>query len=211
MLSVKVALAFSITLLIVAIGVVLSRSPLVVAGTNSVELATAVPLSKSASHSSCQAVGTVPQGTSAIRVSLSSGAGPTVRLKVLSSSHVVTEGELPAGWGLQANVSVPVKRLSHTVRNATICTSVGPSVERLFTFAPPIRPGNKENLGLNDVRLRMEYLRPGSHSWWSLASSVAYHMGLGHAASGTWLVFLVLALMLAVSVLAVRLTLRELG
>jgi hypothetical protein len=35
-------------------------------------------------------------------------------------------------------------------------------------------------------------------------------MGLGHAASGTWIVFLVLALMLAVVILASRLALREL-
>jgi hypothetical protein len=56
----------------------------------------------------------------------------------------------------------------------------------------------------------MEYLRPGRKSWWSLASSVAHHMGLGHAASGTWIVFLVLALMLTVVILASRLALREL-
>jgi hypothetical protein len=35
-------------------------------------------------------------------------------------------------------------------------------------------------------------------------------MGLGRAASGTWIVFLALALMLAVVILASRLVLREL-
>jgi len=35
-------------------------------------------------------------------------------------------------------------------------------------------------------------------------------MGLGHAASGTWVVFLLIALMIVVAVLASRLLLREL-
>jgi hypothetical protein len=57
----------------------------------------------------------------------------------------------------------------------------------------------------------MEYLRPQPKSWWSLASSIAYRMGLGRAVGGTWIVFLALALTLAVALLALRLTLRELS
>src|SRR6202043_813748 len=54
---------------------------------------------------------------------------------------------------------------------------------------------------------RVEYLRPGHSSWWSLASSVARRMGLGHAAAGTWIVFLLIALMITVVTLASRLIL----
>jgi hypothetical protein len=53
-------------------------------------------------------------------------------------------------------------------------------------------------------------LRPGTKSWWSMASSIAYHMGLGHAPSGTWIVFLLIVLVLGVVFIVVRLTLEEL-
>jgi hypothetical protein len=59
-------------------------------------------------------------------------------------------------------------------------------------------------------RVRVEYLRPGDASWWSIAPEVARRMGLGHAAAGTWSVLLVLALMGCVVVLCSRLILREL-
>ena len=49
------------------------------------------------------------------------------------------------------------------------------------------------------VNFRVEYLRAGHGSWWSRASSVARHMGLGHAASGTWIVFLLIALMITIA------------
>jgi hypothetical protein len=39
---------------------------------------------------------------------------------------------------------------------------------------------------------------------------VARRMGLGHAPSGTWVVFLLMGMMIVVAVLATRLILREL-
>jgi hypothetical protein len=59
-------------------------------------------------------------------------------------------------------------------------------------------------------RLGIEYLAPSHGSWWSRLLSVARHFGLGRAYSGTWIALLVAALMAAVVVLAVRLSLREL-
>ena len=57
--------------------------------------------------------------------------------------------------------------------------------------------------------LRFEYLRPGSSSWWSLASSVAHRMGLGRSPAGTWIVFFLIAIMIAVAALASLMVLRE--
>ena len=59
-------------------------------------------------------------------------------------------------------------------------------------------------------RIRVEYLRPGGASWWSVAPEVARRMGLGRAAPGTWIVLLVLALMGCLVALCSRLVLREL-
>jgi hypothetical protein len=208
MRSVKVALAVAIAFTVVAIGAVLSRAPLTVAGTNSVQVKAPVAFTHG-NTSSCQ-TGTLPQETSGIRVSLASGAGPRLHIRVLSGSRVVTQGERPAGWGLEANVVVPVRAVTRTVRNALICITVGRVVEPMPVLGVPTRPRSPQPLAFKDVRLRLEYLRPGPKSWWSLASSISYHLGLGRAASGTWLAFFVLSVMIAIAILAVRLTLEEL-
>jgi hypothetical protein len=209
MRSVQIALVAGLTLVVIAIGVTLSRAPLSVAGTNSIPAHPPVGETRG-NEQSCQQGGTVPQGTSVIRVSLSANVGPKVSLRVLSGSRVLTQGERGAGWGEDETVSVPVRRVSHTVHNTLICTTVGPSIEYFQIRGTPRRAASPRALGLRGVMLRMEYLRPGRKSWWSLASSVAHHMGLGHAASGSWIVFLVLVLMLAVAALASRLVWREL-
>jgi amino acid transporter len=58
---------------------------------------------------------------------------------------------------------------------------------------------------------RMEYLRPGPTSWLSIIPSVARQMGIGHAPSGTSVAYVVVAVMIAISLLASRLVLTELG
>lgn len=210
MRSVKVALVVGLALTVVAIGTAVARSPLTLAGTNSVpEKGTGV-LNKG-DESSCQPAGTLPQGTTAIRVALEAvGVGPRVDLRVLSGSHLVTEGERGAGWGTATSVTVPVKRVSHTVRDARVCTSIGPTVEPYQFRGTLVKPTATNVFSLPEARLLMEYLRPSSESWWSLVPSIAYHMGLGHAASGTWLVFLALILMIAVTILASRLVVEQL-
>lgn len=209
MRSVKVALAASTIVIAAVIVGVLSRSPSVVAGTNAITIAGHADL-PTGNVSSCQRVGAVPQGTSAIRVSIGSGAGPRIRLDVVSASRIVTHGELPAGWGLAAETVVPVKTLTHPVRDAVVCTSLGAAAEPIRVEGRP-RPGSANGaITFSRIDLRMEYLRPGARSWFSLASTVAYRMGLGRAESGTWITFLALLLVVAAGVAAARLAVREL-
>lgn len=207
---VRIALAVSGILLVLAIAAVLSRSPPVVAASNGVPATGHAELELTGGNtSSCQPVGTVPRGTSALRISIGAGAGPRVRVEVLSEGLIVTRGELPPGWGLAAAADVPVKPLTRDARDALVCTSLGPDVGPLKALGTP-RASSGEDTLLSEIELRVEYLRPGSSSWWSLASSIAYRMGLGRAVSGTWITFLALALMVAVGVLAARLVLADL-
>ncbi|HEV2975279.1 MAG TPA: hypothetical protein VGX69_09845 [Solirubrobacteraceae bacterium] len=201
------ALVVALVLTAVAVGVTLSRAPLRVVGTNAVPTE-AVVASTRGNTSKCQ-VATVPQGTSGIRASIASGDGPRLRVKVLSGSRVIARGERAAGWGLEVGALVPISVVPQTIEGALICIDVGASVEPTPLLGVPTRRGPPSALSFKDVKLRLEYLRP-AQSWWSQVSSIAYHMGLGHAASGTWLVFLVLALMIGVAVLAARLVLAEL-
>jgi hypothetical protein len=207
---VKLAVAAALALVAAAVGVVLSYSPLVVAGTNSVAPA-AVAEFKRGDIGACQQAATIPAGTSAIRIALEARAiGPKVAVRVLSGKRVLTSGQRAAGWGPAPTVTVPVRRVREIVSGAFVCAAVGPTVEPFRVHGVALARATVGARTLGDVRLRIEYLRPGPRSWWSLSSSIAYHLGLGRAASGTWLAFLALALMITVAALAARLVMAEL-
>jgi hypothetical protein len=210
MRGVKAVLAVGAAAIALALVVLLLQSPLTVAGTNGVPAQVSVEL-EHGQVGGCQPSATIPAGTSAIRIAIEVRAvGPAVTVKVGSGSGLLTEGHLDAGWGSAPTVTVPVKGLAHAVSGARICTTIGPAAEPFRLYGIRARPPLVVTGRLRNVMLRMEYLRPGQSSWLSLTSSIAYHMGLGRAASGTWIVFLALALMLGIAALATRLTLREL-
>jgi hypothetical protein len=206
---VRLALAAGLALVAIAIIIVLSRSPLVVVGTNGVPAYRGVAYANGGT-SGCQVAGTIPSGTTAIRISASANVGPTVTLRAISGSEVITEGKRPAGWGIDESVTVPVKRVSSTVSTARLCTTFGKSLEPIEINGAEVQTTGPGGTRARAVRLRFEYMRPGSSSWWSLARGVAHRMGFGHAPSGTWIVFLLIALTIAIAALASRLVLREL-
>ena len=205
MTSVRSAIALGLTVILVAIAVVLSRSPIAVIATNSVPLRQATSLFKKTTR--CQNGGKLPAGTTAIRLSLSANIGPALSLKAYSGSRLLTQGSVRAGWGVDETVTVPVTPLTHAVGNPLICVAVGTPFETVQVNGTELA---STSAGFAGVALRMEYLRPGDHSWLSLASSIAQHLGLGHAAPGTWIVFLSLALVGTLIALVAREISREL-
>ena len=145
---------------------------------------------------------TIPHGTSAIRVSLSANVGPRVSIRVLEGSRVLAQGERPGGWGATETVTVPVTHVASAIHDATLCTTIATPIEYLQINGTPSPDGS--------VLLRLEYLRPGPRSWFSLAPTISHELGLGHAFPGTWIVFALLALMLAAIALVARVLLEEL-
>ncbi len=200
MRRVRLALAVGFAAMASALAIVLSQAPLTVAGTDGVPAHPNVAVSHG-DESGCQPGGTLPRGTTAIRVSLAANTGPRVRLAALSGSGVVTAGERGAGWGVAESVTVPVSRVPRTIRGVRICNTIGPAVGEVEANGSRVR---------GRTLLRIEYLRPGPKSWLSMVSSVARHMGIGHAPGGAWVAFAVTATMIATSVLASRVLLREL-
>jgi hypothetical protein len=211
MRGVQVALAAGLTLVIVAIGLTLSRSPATVAATNKHHAQQESPISSTRRPTSyCQAGETLPRGTTAIRISLGASIGPRVRLLVSVGGRVVTGGEQDSGWTGWV-VAVPVRPLSHTLAGVTICASFAPTHETVILLgkrtqaAIAAREGGRPTQG----RMWIEYLRPGTRSWASLASSVVRNMGFGRAWSGRGIVLVALLLLAAVAILATRLVLSE--
>jgi hypothetical protein len=192
MRRVQVALAAALTVIAIALGLVLSRPPLTFAGSNGVPANFAIAFI-GGNQVICQPGGTVPAGTEAIRVSLSVNTGPSVRVRVLSGSTVVTEGAHSVGWGVDETVTMPVRRVPRTIAGASICTTIGPAVE-------PIQ--------VNGAKAPSSNGGPGV--WLRLVPSVARDMGIAHAPAGTWVAYLTIAVMLAVCALVSRSVLREL-
>jgi len=192
------------------VALTLSQSPVTIAQTNT------------AAHSyvgvardpisACQSNEVLPRATTAIRLRADSFTGPRVLIKVLAGGRVITQGERGSGWTANV-VTVPVRPLPRTRSGVELCFTLFLNGHELSIFSGEPTNGPlaaRGSGGLLDGRVRVEYLRPGRSSWWSLVLAVARRMGIGHAWPGTWSVLLVLTLMGLVALVCSRVILREL-
>jgi hypothetical protein len=206
-----VTLGVGLALLAAASAMALTRSPPRVVRTGQQE--GALVASTTAAAVGCQTGETLPADVSGIRVSIWAFFGTSVHVAVYSGSHVLTEGSRGPDW-TGSTVTVPVTPLHHAVSPVKVCFRVGPDSEILYFLGAQASPA-EATIGTAGQqlagRMDFEYLAAGQGSWWSRIGQVANHMGLGHALTGVWVVLLVLALMAATGVLAVRLVLRELA
>jgi hypothetical protein len=207
---VRVAFVIGLALTALAVGLVLSGTPTVVAGTNGVQLDARLGRTAQA-IGVCQSDESLPRDTSAIRLSLEAPVGPKVTLEAFSGARLLTSGTRGAGW-TGGSVTVPVMPLRSRASQVTLCIAAARPRGYLSIFgghsspalaARPIEGGELAG------RVRSEYLRPGRSSWWSLGVSVARRMGLGRSVSGTGIALLVLLLMLGLTALVSWLLLRE--
>jgi hypothetical protein len=210
--GVTITLILGLALLAVAVGLTLARSPMTVVRASGAFVDTQTPIAATESGADyCQAREILPRGTSAIRVSLFASIGPRVRVTVTSDRRTVASGEQASAW-TGGVVTVPVRPLARPVAPVTVCASFrlrdgGVTVlgERTSAAIAARSAG-----GPLAGRMRIEYLRSGSRTWASLIGSIVRHMALGRATTGAWIVFVALALALAVAVLASSLILRDL-
>ncbi len=204
--GVPVALAVGLALLAATIAVTLSRSPLVLTGTNRIPPSIIVAKTTGGA-SACQNRETIPQGTTAVRLWLTGNVKPSVRISLVEDSRTVASGQQQSGW-LGKVVTVPVGSVSHTIDDAQLCFAIGRTAEAVDLLGGPVQhPRRGESPG----KIRVEYLRPGPSSWWSLAHSVARHLGLGRAPAGSWVFLLPLSAMALAALLVSLAILKELG
>jgi hypothetical protein len=220
MRNVTVTLVVGIALLALVGAVTLTRSPprvLRVAGRPETVVA-----HLAGDIAFCQGNEVLPAGVSAIRLSTWAFLGYDVHVRLYRGTRVLAEGHRGANW-TSDSVTIPVRALPYASPEVTLCFSIGPNTEPVIILGtleptrqaaillrgPALTPAATTNEALPG-RVAVEYVAAGRGSWWSRAGSVAAHMGLGRAFSGTWITFLIFALMLAVGALAVRLTWREL-
>jgi hypothetical protein len=208
MRSVRIALVGGLTLVAIAVGLTLERSPTTVIATNGIaeeaELA-----STTNSARACQTGETLPAGTTAIRLALVAEIGPRIEVNVTSDGTAITHGARRSGWA-DAAVTVPVERVSRTTTGAKVCFALGRPLEmvRILGGKTPASTAATVDGQALPGRVAIEYVRQGSASWLSLAPLIAHRMGMGHAWPGTWIVFVLLAGMAGNAVLLCWLMLR---
>ncbi|MCW3018524.1 MAG: hypothetical protein JWN10_832 [Solirubrobacterales bacterium] len=207
----KLLLGVGVVLGAAAVAITLTQAPITVARVNMAE-----ETFVSEAHgklSACQTGETLPRGTSAIRLRTYAFLGPRAVVEVRAQGRTIAHGERGSGW-TGGVVTIPVNRLRATRSGVELCfTLFGNGDESVEVMGEPTSglPAASVQAGSLPGRIRVEYLRPGAASWWSIAPEVARHMGLGHAAAGTWSVLLVIVLMSGIVALCSRLILRELG
>lgn len=209
-MPVALALAAGLLVLVGALALTLSGSPVVLARANAAPANQ--PILEAKRGSACQTGEFIPAGTSAIRLTLVADAGPRVSVGMLSGKRQIAAGATASGWTSGA-VTVPVKHFARPVSAATICFKFGPSAEtvQLGGAATSTATAARTPTGVTLLgRFTVEYLRSGPTSWWSLASVVAHHFGLGRAPAGDWVAWMVVLVMAICVALASYLTLREL-
>lgn len=173
----------------------------------------------------CQPGETLPAGVSGVRIGMWAFYGAKMHVRVYSGSRILTEGTRGPNW-TSDSVTVPIRPIAHQASGVTVCIGIGPNSQPLLLLGAstaekesataalgvhaPTLAAAASSHALLGGRIGLEYLSAGRGSWWSRLSSVAEHMGLGRAFSGTWVTLLVAALMAAVGALALRLTLRVL-
>ena len=207
--GVRIALAGGLALLALALVLTLSGSPATVAPTDPIAIDAQLAGTEH-STSVCQSGETVPQDTTALRFSLKALIGPRVEVKVYAGRRLITAGARSPGWSA-GDVTVPVARVAHTIAHAKVCLAfalTNESVEMAGGRTPRDLAAVTGDGQVLPGRMKVEYMLPGHRSWWSLARSVARHMGLGRAWAGTWVVLLALVLMAAVLALTVWRVLR---
>jgi hypothetical protein len=157
----------------------LARSPLVVAGTNSITSVNTVGATKGPVRV-CQGNEVLPAGTTTIRMWLASNVKPAVAVAVLAGSRTVASGTQVGGW-LGKVTTIPVTRVSHALYGVKVCFSFDRAVQAVELLGGP--SGNPA-LGEEPDKVLIEYLRPGPSPWWSLVGSVAQRIGMGRAPAG---------------------------
>jgi hypothetical protein len=197
----RIALATGLVAGAVAIGVTLSQAPDVVAGVST-------PMqryigSTAQATTVCQSGEVLPPAVSAIRLRVFAFLGPRVTLRVLARGRVIASGVRGSGW-TGGVVTVPVKPLPTATAGATLCFTLHLNGDEHAEFGGAPQAGALAARAPGDVlhgRVRVEYMRPGGSSWWSLAGAVARRMDLGRGWPGGWSVPLVLVLMASVAIL----------
>jgi Predicted membrane protein (DUF2142) len=207
---VRITLIAGVALIALALAATLAQAPARVLHSNAVAPDFRLADVSSNGARLCQAGELLPRGTSALRFSLLSVIAPSITVSASSGTRVLTAGRRAAGWMTGSGETIPVRALSRSYSNVTVCFTLGDltgeTVSILGQTAPPATAarggathGTLAPLG---GRIRVDYLSAGQRSWWSRAGAIVGRIGRGRAWGGAWTLLLILLPTAAMSGLA---------
>jgi hypothetical protein len=198
-MSVRAVLAAGFALLLAALILTLSHAEPRQAGANHVPEIEEVA-KRRGDWRHCQSGEVVPKDAASLRLLIGTYGRPTPELRVVArgrGGEVVTAGKLRAGRS-EGHVDIPVRRVEETEGGVRVCGSVSGRGRTVLYGAAG--------------RLRLDWYREGSESWFALLPTIAHRFGLARANPiGALLLLLAGLILLAGWVATVRLVLRELS
>jgi hypothetical protein len=198
-MAVRVVLAAGLVLLLAAIVFTLTQSVPRAAGSNHIpEIEEAAKFGKTGGRH-CQTGETIPGDAVALRLLVGTYGRPAPEMRVTArrrGGETFMTGERPAG-GREGRLEISVVPVPQTVTGVRICIQVRGGRTVLYGAAG---------------RVRLEWMRASSESWFALVPTVAHRFGLGRASlAGSAMLPLVALLVLAAWAAVIRLVLREVG
>jgi len=193
--------AIGCVLLVVGVAATLTRAVPVRTGTNAVLPVEALGGTVGRIEV-CQDDELIPAGTGAVRVwaRTTGRPGPALALVATDGRATIGRGTRAAGWSGKT-ATIPLRPVNHAERSARICVTVGASSS--VTLAGESSDGPNAETPATAAgaelrgRLRIEYLTPVHHSWWSQLGTIARRMGFGRAPAGGGIAFAAALLVLA--------------
>ena len=165
----------------------------------------------------CQGGELLPADTAAVQMTIGTYGAPGPPIAVTFTSETglpVASGRLAGGWK-QGIVRIPITPTRQATTNVRVClrNEAARGTRGQIALAGDLPdPGYTMNVAGRSVpgRLRYDYLRPGSESWWELLPTIVHRFSLGKSdAVRHWAWAGVLILMLVAVVLALRTVLAE--
>ena len=161
----------------------------------------------------CQEGELLPADTAALRMTIGAYGKPGPSLTVtFKGPHggLLTTGVLQPGWR-EGVVRIPIKHVSAASEEARFCLrDDGAQPIALSGDSPD--PGFRLQVAgktIENQRVRIDYMRPGSESWLALAPAIVYRFGVAKAGwVRGWAWIAVIVLMLSAVGLALREVLR---
>ena len=138
----------------------------------------------------CQPLELVPADSASMLVFVVNAGPDSPQLAarvVAEDGETVAGSDVPGGYGHGA-LHVPLAPEVEEPTPATVCLqNAGDEVVGFGSGATPREQGAQVDGGLQPGRIRIEYFRPGSESWWALMPTVVHRFGLGKGDGlGSW-------------------------
>jgi len=215
---VRAGAAIAATLIVALLVIVLSEGDRRRASTNAFIRESGVQVRLEVGERRCQPqdVGSQAAGARVYAYPFVFESGP-LEITVVSRGRVISRGRTPGTFG-EGPVEIPLQRLVEEERpGASVCVNNrGVTPVELDGNQTPPRGSFISDLTAGQVDptddVRVDFLRPGSESWWSFAPAVAERFGLRKASFfGDWTMWAVFALVAATWLIALLLLRREAG